>query len=194
MNIIGIIENIKTNLNIPNVLSIFRIVILIPFVKYVLKEDYIMSGLILIISGISDILDGIIARKFNQVTDIGKMLDPVADKITLVTIMICVSIKFPKMLDFMIILVIKDILMLGAGVILLKNNKTPPAAKWYGKLSTIIFYISVICIISIKAIWNVDFEILNTFLMVFTVVFMIYSLWRYFEIFKLIINNNYLEK
>ncbi len=190
----NVIERIKINLNFPNILSIFRIIILIPFVKFILKDNYIVSGFILIISGISDMLDGIIARKFNQVTDIGKMLDPVADKVTLVTIMICVSIKSPKMLAFMIILVIKEILMLSAGIILLKNNKKPPTAKWYGKLSTIIFYVSVICIISIKAIWNVDFEILNTFLMVFTMVFMIYSLWRYFEIFKLIINNNYSEK
>ena len=187
------LTKIKTNLNIPNLLSVFRILILVPFVKFVLQENYVYSGLILILSGITDMFDGYLARKLNQVTDLGKMLDPIADKITLVTIMICVSIKFPKMLSFMIILVIKEILMLCAGGFLLKSNKKPPAAQWYGKLSTIIFYISVIIIISAKALYNINSDGLNNFLMILTLVFMIYSLWRYFEIFKLMINNNYVE-
>lgn len=178
------------NLNIPNLLSVFRILILVPFVNFVLKESYLYAGLILILSGVTDMFDGHLARKLNQVTDLGKMLDPIADKITLVTIMICLSIKFPKMLSFMIILVIKEILMLFAGAILLKSNKKPPASQWYGKLSTIIFYISVIIIISLKAIWSINSDSLNNFLMILTLVFMIYSLWRYFEIFKSMINSD----
>ena len=117
------LTSIKANLNIPNLLSLFRILILVPFVNFVLKEDYLCAGLVLVLSGITDMFDGYLARKLNQVTDLGKMLDPIADKVTLVTIMICLSIKFPKMLSFMIILVIKEILMLCAGAILLKSNK-----------------------------------------------------------------------
>lgn len=184
------LTSIKANLNIPNLLSLFRILILVPFVNFVLKEDYLCAGLVLVLSGITDMFDGYLARKLNQVTDLGKMLDPIADKVTLVTIMICLSIKFPKMLSFMIILVIKEILMLCAGAILLKSNKKPPASQWYGKLSTIIFYISVIIIISLRALWSINSDTLNNFLMILTLVFMIYSLWRYFEIFKYMINSD----
>lgn len=184
------LTSIKANLNIPNLLSLFRILILVPFVNFVLKEDYLCVGLVLVLSGITDMFDGYLARKLNQVTDLGKMLDPIADKVTLVTIMICLSIKFPKMLSFMIILVIKEILMLCAGAILLKSNKKPPASQWYGKLSTIIFYISVIIIISLRALWSINSDTLNNFLMILTLVFMIYSLWRYFEIFKSMINSD----
>lgn len=184
------LTSIKANLNIPNLLSLFRILILVPFVNFVLKEDYLCAGLVLVLSGITDMFDGYLARKLNQVTDLGKMLDPIADKVTLVTIMICLSIKFPKMLSFMIILVIKEILMLCAGAILLKSNKKTPASQWYGKLSTIIFYISVIIIISLRALWSINSDTLNNFLMILTLVFMIYSLWRYFEIFKSMINSD----
>ena len=116
-------------------------------------------------------------------THLGEMLDPTADKLTLMTVMICVSVKFPKIFPFMIVLVTKEILMLMAGIILLKNKKTPPPSKWYGKVSTVVFYISIIIIIGMEAIWNLNLDTLNLTLMFITSVCMLYSLWRYFKIF-----------
>ena len=185
---------IRKNLNIPNVLSIIRIIFIIPFVFAVIDDDYTTAGIILIISGISDFLDGYIARKYNQITRFGKMLDPTADKLTLMAVMICVGIKFNKIFPFMIILITKEILMLMAGIILLRKKLTPPSAKWYGKLSTIVFYVSIIIIISLKAIWNLDIEILDISLMALTAFFMIYALIRYFCIFKEMIKNLKLTK
>ena len=185
---------IQKNFNIPNVLSIIRIIFIIPFIFAVIDDDYTTAGIILIISGISDFLDGYIARKYNQITQFGKMLDPTADKLTLMAVMVCVGMKFNKIFPFMIILITKEILMLIAGAILLHKKLTPPSAKWYGKLSTIVFYVSVIIIISLKAIWNLDIEILDVTLMALTAFFMIYALIRYFCIFMEIIKTSKFAK
>ncbi|MBR2579106.1 MAG: CDP-alcohol phosphatidyltransferase family protein, partial [Clostridia bacterium] len=128
------IENIKNNLTVPNALSFMRIIIVVPFVMSVVADDYITAVSILVISGITDFLDGMIARKFNQVTELGKMIDPTADKITLMAVMICVGLKFPAVYPFMIILILKEILMLAAGGILVLLGEKPPAARWYGKV------------------------------------------------------------
>ena len=178
---------LNKNLTIPNVLSLLRILILVPFVVFVFNEDYIKAGSILILSGVTDLLDGYLARKLNQITRFGEMLDPTADKLTLMTVMICVSIKFPSIFPFMMLLIIKEVLMLGAGAILLKLKKDPPASKWYGKIATVVFYISVTTIIVIKAIFNLDCENLNVILMSITSCFMLYSLAKYFKIFVLLI-------
>ena len=177
---------VRKNLTIPNILSLLRIVILVPFVVFVVKEDYIRAGLVLVFSGLTDLFDGYLARKLNQRTRFGEMLDPTADKLTLMTVMICVSIKFPTVFPFMLILIIKEILMLGAGAILLNLKKDPPASKWYGKISTVVFYISVTTIIGIKAIFNIDCEKLNMILMSITSGCMLYSLSKYFKIFVLL--------
>ncbi len=182
-------QYMKTNFNIPNFLSLLRIVILVPFVIFVTKDEYSKVGFVLILSGLTDLMDGYIARKLNQITVLGKMLDPTADKLTLMTIMVCISLKFPQMFPFMVILIIKEVLMLAAGGILLKLKKTPPSSQWYGKVSTVVFYVSAIIIISIKALIGKDIEILNNLLMFFTSVCMLYSLWRYFKIFKTLIKS-----
>ncbi len=177
----------KEIFNIPNILTILRIIFIIPFVLAVYKNNYALAGIVLVISGISDLVDGIIARKYNQITKLGKMLDPTADKLTLMAVMICFGVKFPKIFPFMILLIVKEILMLLAGAVLLKHKLTPPSARWYGKISTVIFYISVITIILLKAVWNIDSENLNMILMTLTATFMLYALYRYFKIFKMMI-------
>lgn len=183
------LDYIKENFNIPNVISLMRIIFLIPFVCAAKHDNYTMAGLVLVLSGISDLFDGFIARKLGQVTKIGKMLDPTADKLTLVAVMLYVGIKFPKTFPFMIILIVKEVLMLLAGIVLLKKKLVPPAAKWYGKVSTVVFYISVILIIVLKAVWNFDSDYLNLGLMFVTAFCMLYSLYRYFEIFKIMIKS-----
>lgn len=184
------ILNLKKNMSIPNVISFLRIIIIIPFVSSFMKDDYILAGSLLILSGLSDLLDGMIARKFNQVTALGKMLDPTADKITLMAVMVCVGIKLPKIFPFMIILIIKEVIMLIAGLVLIYRNQLPPPAQWYGKLATIVFYVSVISIIALKALWNVDNGYINLTLMMITAVCMIYALCKYFKIFVLMVKSS----
>ncbi len=187
-------SHVKDNfLTIPNILSVIRIVLIYPFVINVIKNNYFAAGVILVISGLSDLLDGIIARKFNQVTRLGKMLDPTADKLTLMAVMVCVGMKFPKIFPFMILLVSKEVLMLIASVFLLKHKKTPPSAKWFGKAATVVFYISVVTIIGLKAVYNIDIESIDITLMIITAIFMLYAMWRYFKIFISMIKNDKTE-
>ncbi len=183
------IKKIKNNINIPNALSAIRILLLIPFTLSILKDNYIQAGIILVLSGLSDLLDGFIARRFNQVTKLGGMLDPVADKLTLVTVMVCIGSKFKEIIPLVTILVIKECSMLLAALFLLKKHKTPPIAKWYGKLGTIVFYISVVIIVSLKAIWHIENRVLNITLMFLTALCMVYAVIRYLKIFMAMIEN-----
>lgn len=182
--------DLKKNMSVPNIISFLRILIIIPFVSSFMKDNYILAGALLVLSGLSDLLDGMIARKFNQVTALGKMLDPTADKLTLMAVMVCVGLKLPKIFPFMIILIIKEVLMLVAGLVLIKRNQSPPSAQWYGKLATVVFYVSVILIIGLKALWGVDNEYVNLTLMIITAACMIYALFKYFRIFVSMVKSN----
>ncbi len=168
---------------IPNLLSFLRIVLIVPFVIFFLNKNYIGAAIILVISGLSDAFDGYIARRFNQVTDIGKVLDPIADKLTLFAIMVCITVLTPVVLPVMIVLIIKDLLMLIGGTRLLKKNIQPPAAKWYGKVGTLMFYFSVCLIVFLKAAFNYDNPVLSLVLLSLTTAMMIFALIKYFMIY-----------
>lgn len=173
----------KKDINVPNMLSLLRIFIIIPFVIFFLKERYILAGVMLAISGVSDMFDGFIARKFNCITRLGKLLDPVADKLTLAAVMICLGIKFHSLLVIVIILLFKDLSMMVAGSILLRRGIDPPASRWYGKLSTAFFYFSVIIIVGVKAIFEVEIPMLTMILLTITTILMMFSLINYFILF-----------
>lgn len=169
---------------IPNLLTYLRILLIAPFVISFLKEQYILAMVFLGISALSDCCDGYIARRFNQITALGKMLDPVADKLTLLAVMVCITIMTPQVLPLMVILIIKDVSMLIGGTILLKKGLNPPAAKWYGKLGTIMFYGSVIIIVFLKAVFKIEIPVLDIILLSATAFVMIFALVKYFLIYK----------
>lgn len=179
----------KENLNIPNILSLARIIIIVPFVLYFLNDDYLASAFVLIVSGFSDMFDGMIARSLGQITPLGKVLDPLADKLTLTAVIICMGIKFPEIVPFVVILILKDLSMLIAGSFLIKKGIEPPAARWYGKVATVFFYVSVIIIVALKAIWGVNRPIVSISLLSITSAFMLFALFKYFIIFLKLIND-----
>lgn len=183
--------SIKKNLTIPNFLSFIRIVVIVPLIRFLLNENYIAAGLTMLISGVSDMFDGLIARKFNQVTQLGKILDPIADKLTLIAVVICINILYPSVTLFVIVLFCKELLMLCGGCLLLKLKIKPPAAKWYGKVSTAIFYTAVVTVVLLKAVWNITNKPLIVILFSITTIAMLFSLVNYSIIFfKLIKNRN----
>ncbi len=185
----GKLSSKEKKLTIPNVLSVVRIVLIIPFVLFVMKDNYLGAAFVLSFSGITDLLDGFIARKLDQVSRFGKILDPAADKITLISIIICVGIKFSETLPFMIILILKEVSMIAAGVFLLKKRQSPVEAKWYGKVATVVFYISIITIIGLKAVWGISNSIVNITLMSVTAVLMLFAVAKYLKLFLLMIKN-----
>lgn len=174
------------NLTVPNLLSVIRILIVPFFAYYFLKDNIVASVILLVISGLSDAVDGLIARKFNQITELGKMLDPFADKITQATVAICLAIKYPAICPLLILFIVKEFAMLVLAVLLLKKQRKPCAAKWYGKVSTVLFYLSVIVIVTMS-IFQVDqavFKLTANILLAITAVMMIYAGIKYFAVFR----------
>lgn len=138
---------------IPNILSMFRILLLPLMVwLYIFRKNYIATILVLLVSGLSDILDGIIARKYNMVSDFGKILDPVADKVTQGILLICLIFRHTQVLVIFGIFVLKEAIMILMGYIVIKKNNVINSAKWYGKLNTVIIYSSIFLMIIIPDI------------------------------------------
>ncbi len=186
--------NIKELKTIPNILSLFRIALIIPFIIFFLQRNYIAAAVAIILSGLTDALDGFIARKFNQITDLGKMLDPLADKLTLIAIMVCLVIHFPIVLPVVVVLIIKDVVMMIGASILLKDDIKPPAARWYGKIGTVMFYFSVALIVFLKAVFNYENAVLSLVLLGLTAAMMIFALIEYFIMFRKLKNSSKVEK
>jgi cardiolipin synthase len=177
------------NLNIPNALTVLRMILIIPFVIFYVNKQYIPAVVVLIISGITDALDGFIARNFNQFTELGKMLDPLSDKLTQGSVALCLAIQYPILLPFFLIFIIKEAGMVIAALVLIKKRKKPCGSKWYGKIATILFYISFIIIVAMR-IWDIDNMTLTVVLLSITASFMIYALIRYFVIFLSILKSD----
>ncbi len=123
---------------IPNFMSIFRIVLL-PFIIWTYwKESYDIAVALLIVSAITDALDGVIARKFNMVSDLGKMLDPLCDKLTQAALLICLTFRYRYVWLVFALLAIKDITMSFLGAAAIRHRGAVHSAQWYGKLCTVI--------------------------------------------------------
>lgn len=183
-------KEIKKNCTIPNLLTLLRIAVIIPMSRLILKGNYLAAGILLLISAVSDMFDGMIARRFNQITQLGKILDPIADKLTLIAIVICINVIYPYVYPFVIIMFAKEIAMLIGGAVLLKKKIKPPAAKWFGKVATAVFYVSMITLVGLKAIWDIHLSWLTTTLFSLTAALMIFSLLNYAIIFFQLLKEN----
>ena len=131
--------------NIPNILTIIRF-ILIPFIYIsVLSKHFLTALIIFSISAITDVLDGYIARKYNYITDIGKLIDPLADKLTQVSLLLSLAIL--KILPWWIfaIVLIKELILVISASVLYSKKDVVVYSKWYGKLATTLFYLAIIC-------------------------------------------------
>ncbi len=139
---------------VPNLLTLLRFVFIVPIVVTIAYENFIASFAFLILSGATDVLDGIIARKFNCITDFGKLMDPLADKATQVSILVILTIK--RIIPFWIlaIVVLKEFAMIS-GASFLYGKELVVSSKWYGKLSTVLFYVAIICSLTIRYLNNV---------------------------------------
>ena len=175
---------------VPNILSYLRILLIPPFMILFLKEKYIESAIVIVLSGLSDCVDGFLARRLNQITQLGKMIDPVADKLTLIAVGICLSVVEPMIIPVIIILALKDILMLIGASVLLKKHIMPVASAWYGKVGTVCFYVSVAAIVIFDIILKFEnFGIISFIMLSITAIIMIYSLFRYYLIFRTLIKD-----
>lgn len=175
------------NLTIPNALSVLRILLVPPFAWCFLHDQLPWAAALLGLSGLSDMFDGLIARKCNQITELGKILDPFADKLTQGVVALCLALKFPMIGPLLGLFIAKELLMLGCALVLLKKHKRPGAAKWYGKVATVMFYVSVSVIVVMdgfqlapapSVFYTVSFVLLGL-----TGLMMFYAAFRYSQVF-----------
>ncbi len=140
---------------IPNILSYFRI-LLIPLIiwLYCAKQEYYWAIAVIALSALTDILDGKIARHFNMVSDFGKLVDPIADKLTQAAMIFCLATKHRHILILILLLVVKESLMFTCGYIIFKVKDTVNSAKWYGKANTVILYGVMMVLILLPNISN----------------------------------------
>lgn len=129
--------------NVPNILTIIRF-LLIPFIIfYIFTGNYILAFVFFTISGLTDIADGFIARKFNFVSNFGKLMDPLADKLTQITTLGSLAITDIIPIWILIIVLLKEFIMI-CGASFLYGKDVVVYSKWYGKLATVLFYIAIV--------------------------------------------------
>lgn len=134
---------VKENLTIPNLLSTLRIV-MIPFVMIAyLKENYPLAIGLLALSGLTDVADGFIARRFHQISDLGKILDPIADKLTQFAVLVCLAVRHPILIPVAAILAVKEILTLIGAMIFMHRGNATPYARWWGKMTTVVLFVTM---------------------------------------------------
>lgn len=141
----------KEILTIPNLLSLFRILLIPAYITVYLKatEDrqYFLAGSILSVSCITDLADGMIARKFHMATDLGKILDPLADKLTQFALILSLSARYPLLYPVLLLFLTKELLQLAALLFFAKKGKALPGALFAGKLCTTVLFFSLILLV-----------------------------------------------
>lgn len=130
--------------HVPNILTIIRFLLIPLLIIVALQGNYIATIIVLTISGITDILDGYIARRFNYITNFGKLMDPLADKATQITLLTVLTIQKIIPVWIIVIVLLKEFLMI-AGASFLYGKELVVSSKWYGKLATVLFYIAIVC-------------------------------------------------
>ena len=137
-------------ITIPNILSFVRL-LLIPVIVwlYVVKKDVLWTTAILVLSGVTDIVDGVIARKYNMVSEFGKALDPVADKLTQIAMLYCLTSRFVWMLLPFCVMLLKEVTAGILNLLVIYKTGEVKAAVWHGKLTTVSLY----SIMVIHLIW-----------------------------------------
>ena len=165
---------------VPNTLTIIRF-ILIPFIIFFLFEDrYVEAIIFLILSGLTDVLDGYIARKFYCITNFGKLVDPLADKATQIGILVSLYIRNVIPLWIIIVVFIKEVLMI-VGASFLYGKETVVSSRWYGKLATVIFYIAIACSMLVKY-FNLEFDF-AIYIYYLALAATLFALVMYFKVF-----------
>ena len=138
-------------LTIPNLLSLFRLVLIPVYVVIYLNattaKEYFLAGTILAVSCLTDMIDGQIARRFHMISNVGKILDPFADKATQFTLTLCLSLKYPALRFVLVLFVVKESFQLIAMILSFRKGKALPGALPAGKVCTIVLFISLIAMV-----------------------------------------------
>ena len=164
--------------HIPNILSIIRICLVFVFIALFFADMIYAALFVFLLAGATDVLDGYLARRNGWISNLGKILDPFADKLMQCTVLICLFIKHYIPLWFVLPFIIKEVLMLLLGAIVIKRRSVVVVSKWYGKLTVCIFYGTIVLSVLLK-----DFLLENPLVAVLffvpAVAFAVFSLASY---------------
>lgn len=184
----------KETLTIPNLLSLFRLILIPVYVLIYLNATtpahYYISGSILAVSCLTDLIDGKIARHFNMVTTVGKVLDPLADKATQFTLILCLAIRYPILWLIVALFVVKESFQLIAGLLTLRQGKMLTGALFSGKLCTMVLFISLTLLVLCPEMERITVMIIS----IIDGLFMLYAfvdyIWTYCKRTPMIQNIN----
>jgi len=169
----------KDVFTIPNILSMFRLCLIPVYVTIYLEaeeiQDYFLAGSILAVSCLTDLIDGKIARHFNMISTLGKFLDPLADKLTQFSLMICLSISHPVLQFVIVLFFIKEVFQLVVAITHYRKGKMLPGALMAGKICTTVLFISLILLVLMPGLSE---PIVNTIALL-DAGFLLYAFVRY---------------
>lgn len=164
-------------MSLPNILTLFRLFLIPVFILLFfssIPNNLFYSILVFLIAGLTDILDGYLARKYSLITKLGIVLDPLADKLMILAVLSCLVIKNYISLWILIIISMKELSMIFFGIILYNKNTIIPSNK-FGKFTTILFYLSIFVLtLNIK---------LGTYLIYLSVVSALIAFVNYFILY-----------
>lgn len=135
--------------HIPNILTIIRFLLIPIIIFYVFTGSYILAFVFFTISGLTDIADGFIARRFNLVSNFGKLMDPLADKLTQIATLTSLVLTNIIPIWILLIVLLKEFIMI-CGASFLYGKDVVVYSKWYGKLATVLFYIAIVISLLLK--------------------------------------------
>ena len=181
---------------VPNLLTILRFLLIPIIVIACVQGDYILAIVVLTVSGITDILDGTIARKYNLISDFGKLMDPLADKATQISLLTTLFIKGVIPIWILAVVVLKEFCMVS-GASFRYGKELVVSSKWYGKLATVLFYAAMVISLLLEQIGESTSSLIkaigvaDNILYYFAVITTIASLIMYMKAFYI---QGYLKK
>ena len=169
---------------IPNILGYIRI-ILIPVFSYMYitaktGHEYLMATLVVLISSFTDMFDGMIARKFNMVTEFGKMLDPVADKLTHCAMALCLATRYRLMWVLIVLMAVKEGYMGIMGIHFLKKGRMLDGAMWFGKVCTAVLFTGLVLLFFV---YSLPVKVADA-IIIFMMIVMSVTLAMYVPVFR----------
>ena len=165
-------------LTIPNLLSLLRLA-MIPLLMwlYLEKQEHLWTAVVVALSGATDIIDGKIARKYNMVSDFGKALDPIADKLTQIAMLYCLAKAHPEIRIVLLILIVKEVVTGTMSLYSIKKTGKVEGADWHGKVTTVLLYVLIMDRI-IPGLLSAVLTILCAGMMIFSMVLYFQRNWK----------------
>jgi len=176
------LKNWRTEiLTVPNLLSLLRLLLLPVYARIYLRATqpahYLLAGAIMAVSCLTDLLDGMLARKLHQITNLGKVLDPLADKITQLTLTLCLSLKYPVLHPVLALFIVKEVFQCVSLLLFLQKGKVLPGALFAGKLCTAILFASLLTLVLFPQVKSAIVSVLVTI----DSVFLLLSFYEYLQ-------------